>query len=49
MNKKELKERWIRELRRKAHEYEHGKEVSGLTIDSICNEIEAFFSGLINK
>jgi len=53
MTLKELQERWITLLRQKA-EYEHndrknGIEVSGPSIDDICNEIEAFFTGLKNK
>jgi len=40
-------DRWVRLLRLKAKEYEHkarkeGKEVYGPSIDSICNEMEAF-------
>jgi len=50
MNKEELKNRWISLLRRKA-KYEHeerkaGKVVVSPSIDDICNEIEAFFTGL---
>ena len=50
MNKQELKERWISILRHKA-KYEHderksGKIVASPSIDDICNEIEAFFTGL---
>jgi len=50
MNKQELKERWISILRHKAR-YEHderksGKIVASPSIDDICNEIEAFFTGL---
>ncbi len=50
-DKKELKLRWINILRFKASEYEHqarkiGKEVCSPSIDDICNEIEAFFTGL---
>lgn len=53
MNKKELKERWISLLRMKA-EYEHeakknGEVVTSPSIDSICNEMEAFFTGLIKE
>lgn len=46
----ELKERWIKILRQKA-EYEHearknGEVVPSPSIDDICNEMEAFFTGL---
>lgn len=46
----ELKNRWISILRQKAT-YEHeerkaGKIVASPSIDDICNEIEAFFTGL---
>ncbi len=49
---KELKERWIRILRQKAT-YEHeargrGEVVPSPSIDDICNEMEAFFTGLSN-
>ena len=49
--REELKNRWIKLLRMKASEYEHearknGKVVSFPDIDDICNEIEAFFTGL---
>lgn len=52
MTKQELKNRWINILRMKA-EYEHnarktGEVVSSPSIDDICNEIEAFFTGLTN-
>ena len=52
MTQEELKDRWIRILRHKA-EYEHnarknGVDVTSPSIDDICNEIEAFFAGLIN-
>lgn len=48
----ELKNRWIGILRMKA-KYEHnarknGEIVSEPSIDDICNEMEAFFVGLIN-
>lgn len=48
----ELKDRWIRILRQKAHTYEHsarkeGKIVCEPSIDTICNEIDAFFIGLL--
>lgn len=51
---KELQERWNRILRMKASEYEHkarknGEVVSSPSIDDICNEINAFFTGLSNK
>ena len=47
----ELKNRWIKILRRKAS-YEHEERIKGEvvvspSIDDICNEIEAFFAGLI--
>lgn len=50
MTTKELKNRWVEILRMKA-EYEHearneGKLVASPSIDDICNEIEAFFTGL---
>ena len=49
--KQELKNRWVSLLRMKAHEYEHsarerGEVVSSPSIDAICNEMEAFFTGL---
>lgn len=51
MTKQELKNRWVGILRSKA-EYEHfarknGEVVTSPDIDDICNEIEAFFTGLI--
>jgi len=54
MNKTILKDRWVSILRMKASEYEHtarkdGKIVCEPSIDDICNEIEAFFTGLTNK
>jgi len=57
MNKEqtsELKERWISLLRMKASEYEHtarknGETVTSPSIDVVCNEIEAFFTGLLTK
>ena len=54
MNNQELKDRWIKILRQKAREYEHPARKSGTTvyepsIDDICNEIEAFFTGLDNS
>ena len=53
MNTQELKERWIRLLRQKAT-YEHdmrrrGEVVCSPSIDAICNEMEAFFTGLEKK
>jgi len=50
MNKQELKNRWVSLLRIKAG-YEHemrrrGEIVCKPDIDDICNEIEAFFTGL---
>lgn len=50
----ELKKRWISLLRNKASEYEHPARKSGETVtspdlDDICNEIEAFFIGLMSK
>lgn len=53
MKLEELKRRWISILRNKA-EYEHKDRknhivVSSPSIDDICNEIEAFFTGLANK
>lgn len=51
-NKEQLKQRWVELLRMKASYYEHpqrkaGEEVSSPSIDDICNEIEAFFTGFI--
>lgn len=50
MNKRELFERWIEILRRKA-EYEHDQRKSGQVVtqpdlDDVCNEMEAFITGL---
>ena len=50
-NLEELKNRWIGLLRSKASEYEHearknGEVVTEPSIDGICNEMEAFFTGL---
>jgi hypothetical protein len=47
----DLKERWISLLRNKASQYEHearknGETVTGPSLDDICNEMEAFFTGL---
>ena len=47
----ELEKRWIGLLRMKASEYEHtarkaGKVVSEPSIDTICNEMQAFLVGL---
>ncbi len=52
MTKEELKKRWISLLRMKAN-YEHSDRLNGLevpspSIDDICNEMEAFFTGLNN-
>ena len=54
MTNEELKDRWVSLLRMKASEYEHkerkeGEEVVSPSIDDICNEMEAFFIGLINN
>jgi hypothetical protein len=54
MEKEELKNRWISILRQKASDYEHparnkGEVVYEPSIDVICNEIEAFFTGLNNE
>jgi hypothetical protein len=48
-----LADRWISILRMKA-EYEHndrknGKVVCEPSIDDICNEMGAFFTGVLNK
>ena len=50
----ELMNRWITILRQKAHEYEHparnaGKTVCSPDIDDICNEMTAYFTGIIDK
>jgi len=50
MSNKELKERWVGILRAKA-KYEHDERKNGgmvwtPSIDDICNEMEAFFTGL---
>ena len=50
----ELKNRWINLLRIKASDYEHkarknGEQVTEPSIDDICNEMEAFFTGLDNN
>jgi hypothetical protein len=47
----ELKNRWVGLLRMKASEYEHkarkrGEVVYEPSLDDICNEMEAFFTGL---
>ena len=52
--KRELFDRWNSILRMKASEYEHqarknGEVVSSPSIDSICNEMSAFFVGLESK
>jgi len=49
----ELKNRWIKLLRQKAY-YEHqargnGETVTSPDIDDICNEIEAFFVGILSR
>jgi hypothetical protein len=49
---KELADRWISLLRAKA-DYEHkerknGKVVASPSIDDICNEMIAYFTGIIN-
>lgn len=51
MKKQELKNRWVNILRQKASQYEHsarknGEVVCEPSIDDICNEMEAFFTGL---
>lgn len=48
---KDLKNRWIGILRMKASDYEHtarknGEVVPSPSLDDICNEMEAFFTGL---
>jgi hypothetical protein len=50
----ELKKRWNYLLRDKASQYEHkarknGEVVTSPSIDDICNEMEAFFTGLENN
>jgi len=50
-NTADLAARWISSLRMKASEYEHparrdGEVVTSPSIDDICNEINAFFTGL---
>lgn len=47
----ELKNRWISCLRFKASQYEHearkrGETVTELSLDSLANEINAFFTAL---
>ena len=47
----DLASRWVSILRVKASEYEHparrdGEVVTSPSIDDICNEINAFFTGL---
>ena len=54
MTNNELKDRWVGLLRGKASEYEHtarknGEVVVEPSIDDICNEIEAFFTGFTNN
>jgi len=53
LTSKELAERWIGLLRIKAR-YEHderklGKTVASPSIDDICNEMTAYFTGIINN
>jgi len=53
MTYEELKNRWINLLRDKAREYEHTARknhevVVSPDLDDICNEIDAFFTVLIN-
>ena len=48
----ELVKRWIHMLRMKASEYEHvarhrGIVVASPSIDDICNEITAYFTGIV--
>lgn len=48
MTRSELCDRWVGILRLKAADYEHvarknGEHVSSPSIDTICNEIEAYF------
>jgi hypothetical protein len=48
-----LADRWNSILRMKAAEYEHearkrGEEVASPDIDDICNEMNAYFTGVIN-
>jgi hypothetical protein len=50
----ELMNRWITILREKAIEYEHAarnkvKPVSSPDLDDICNEMTAYFTGIIDK
>lgn len=50
----ELANRWIGILRMKASEYEHmarkrGEAVCTPSLDDICNEMSAFFTGLTKK
>lgn len=47
----QLKNRWVKALRQKASQYEHsarkkGETVTALDLDSLANEIEAFFTAL---
>lgn len=46
-----IKNRWVKTLRQKASQYEHparkkGETVTALDLDSLANEIEAFFIAL---
>ena len=50
---KKLAERWIAILRHKAH-YEHdargrGEAVASPDLDDICNEMTAYFTGIIKE
>ena len=49
---KELANRWISVLRSKASQYEHearekGKVVTAPDLDDVCNEMTAYFTGII--
>jgi len=49
----ELFKRWNGLLRMKASEYEHtarrnGEIVSSPSLDDVCNEMDAFLTGLLN-
>lgn len=49
-----LAERWTNILRGKAEEYEHEARKKGATVvspslDDICNEMNAYFTGVINE
>ncbi len=50
---KELADRWISLLRMKSADYEHnarknGEVVASPSIDDICNEMIAYFTGIID-